>query len=325
MALRLTVLIITNLLFLNFYFVADAESKKTDIWKDPVTGMEFVWIPGGCFQMGETPEEKAWLINDVGQKNYDNYHTCETPRHEVCVDGFYMGRFEVTRGQFRQFVAKSGYQTDAQKKGKASIKNQSTGWAWKKVPGYDWRNVGYFQDDRHPVTTITWYDASAFSSWLSRKSGGTFRLPTEAEWEYAARANSTGKWFWGDDPSLACNYANVADTTPFPGSPGKRWPKRFECSDGYWGTSPVGSFLPNDFGLYDMAGNAWEWCADIYDGHAYSKSSRSNPIFSSGSSNRVYRGGSWYNCPRLCRSAHRLRREPGSVDYRLGFRLVRTK
>ncbi len=295
-----------------------AISKKVGTWTDPVTGMEFIWVPGGCFMMGQTLQEREWLIKRFGQEDYDKYMNDERPCHEVCVDGFWLGKYEVTREQFARFVAAISYKTDAEKKGTAWIYTEGFFvWKWKQLSGYNWRKTGYPQRDDHPVVCVSWNDANAFADWLSKETGRKFRLPTEAEWEYAARAGSDGIFFWGNDESMACVYANVADK-------GHDWKFYFPCDDGFKFTAPVGSYKPNAFGLYDMLGNVWEWCADIYASDAYSKHARDNPIYEGGGSCRVGRGGSWDDYARNCRCALRYCDSPGNRNVNLGFRLART-
>jgi serine/threonine-protein kinase PpkA len=277
--------------------VKSASPSAGDIWTEPTTGMEFVWVPGGCYQMG----------SNRGDSN-------EKPVHEVCVDGFWMGKTEVTRGQFRRFIKASGHETDAEKAGYAWIKNAQTDWKWQKKSGYDWEKVGYDQSDVHPVVCVSWNDARAFAQWLSEKAGRDIRMPSEAEWEYAARGGTTDMRFWGGNDGDACRYANVADK-------GNNWSSSFPCDDGYKFTAPAGNYRPNQFGLYDMLGNVWEWCQDVYDSGAYSKHSRSNPVVTSGGSLRVGRGGSWSDDPRYVRCANRDRGDPGYAYDILGFRL----
>ncbi len=266
---------------------ADAHAASTipspgDTWTDTATGMEFVWVPGGCFLMG----------SPSGEKDRDDD---EGPVHEVCVDGFWMGKFEVTNEQYRRY--KAGHDSKDYK-GKS------------------------LNSGSQPAVFVSWNDATVYAQWLSEKGNGTFRLPTEAEWEYAARAGTTTSRYWGDDPDEACQYANVGDRTA------KRiWPDwiGFNCDDGYAVTAPVGSFKPNAFGLYDMMGNVWEWCADVYDPDAYFKHSQKNPFLSGGSEYRVTRGASSYNDePRHVRAANRLWGFPGGAGDCLGFRLLRT-
>ena len=264
--------------------------------------------------MGQTEAEKQYLIKDGGQEKYNKYYQDELPRHEVCVDGFWMAKREVTRGQFRRFIQQTGYKTDADKKGTAWISNKETEWKWKEMPGYNWEKTGYSQTDSHPVSCVSWNDAKAFAGWLSRKTGKKFALPAEAQWEYAARAGTNTMRFWGDTDSDACKYANAADK-------GSGWNNSFPCNDAYRFTAPAGTFKANPFDLYDMLGNVWEWCEDVYDVNGYSKHSRNNPLVTSGGSSRVLRGGSWLYNPRYVRAAFRSR---DSADFRndnLGFRL----
>jgi formylglycine-generating enzyme required for sulfatase activity len=162
------------------------------------------------------------------------------------------------------------------------------------------------------------------AKWMSKNSKYSFKLPTEAEWEYACRAGTQTSRFWGDDPDQACKYANVAD---------KSAKKQFSdwsihnCTDGYVFTAPVGKFLDNPFQLSDMLGNVWEWCEDAYSNDAYKKHRSKNPVISSGNGGavRVVRGGSWGGSPRFLRSAVRSGNSPGNRGDRVGFRLLRTR
>lgn len=292
-----------------------AEPEPGDSWTDSVTGMEFVRLAGGCFKMGQTKSEKQYLIKEVGQTMYRQYCMDELPLHEVCLDGFWMAKTEVTRGQFKRFIKETGYRTDADKKGRAWIKNKYTNWMWKEEKGYNWRKPGFIQTDIHPVVCISWNDAKAFIKWLNKRSGREFSLPTEAQWEYAARGGTNFMRFWGNSDSEACQYANVADK-------GSGWDPSFACSDGYQFTAPVGTYRANPFGLFDMLGNAWEWCEDVYDKNAYSKHGHNNPFITSGSAFRVDRGGSWDYLPRFFRAAYRRRDLADYRDSFLGFRLT---
>lgn len=276
-----------------FVILVLPDKKKT--WTDPVTGMEFVWVPGGCFQMGQTEAGKRQIINEKGVKAYNKWYTNDLPRHEVCVDGFWMGRYEVTNAQYRKF--KPGH--------------DSKDFEGKSLNGED-----------QPVVYVSWKDAMDFAQWLSQKCNRQFRLPTEAEWEYACRAGTTTVRYWGDDPDSACAYENVRDRASERGFDSPR--KNYNCDDGHAVAAPVGSFRPNDFGLYDMLGNVCEYCADWYDENAYSRHSRNNPIYDSGGSGGVVRSGCWLNAFKDVRCARRF---GGHSDVRLslsGFRLVRT-
>lgn len=297
--------------------------KAGDTWKEPITGMEFVWVPGGCFLMGQSEGEKSQLIREVGEKSYQQDFSSEAPEHEVCVDGFWIGKKEVTRGQFSRFVNSTKYKTAAEIIG---ISYRWNGKESKQQKEVNWRNPGFDQTDDHPVVDVTWNDANAMAEWLSLQGRGKFRLPSEAEWEYACRAGTNTSRFWGDDGTKACRYANVADLAA------KRqftdWTV-LDCDDRYVFTAPAASFLPNGFGIHDMLGNVWEWCEDVYSDKAYSKHQRNNPVYLEkdyiNGKLRVVRGGGWIIYPREVRCANRGRdlAVHHMNDY-LGFRLVRS-
>jgi len=219
----------------------------------------------------------------------------ERPVHEVCVGDYYFGKFEVTNSEYRKF--RPGHSSGS----------------------YEGMSLN---DDRQPAVFVSWDDATAFAKWLSGQTGKTFRLPTEAEWEYAARAGSKTNRFWGNNPDDACKYANVADITAK-----KRWPKwtAFYCDDKFAVAAPVGSFQPNAWGLHDMLGNAWEWTQDVYDSAAYTKLPRNNPMHEGSGEYRVMRGGGWSNGPLGVRSSHRVALDPPFGHHALGFRLVMVK
>ncbi len=226
---------------------------------------------------------------------------------------FYLGTYHVTRGQFRQFVADTAYKTDAEK----GERPGAFGWdPDKKEFGfnekYSWRNAGFEQTDEHPVVNVSWNDAVAFCKWLSRKEGKTYRLPTEAEWEYACRAGTTTRYYSGDDPETLAKVGNVADAAAKAKFPD--WKSTIKANDGYVFTAPVGKFKPNAFGLYDMHGNAWQWCADWYGAEYYAASPVDDPTGPDSGNDRVLRGGSWVNWPIIARSAIRSRITPDFRD-----------
>jgi len=266
----------TFLFLLIFGYVASADADPP--YTDPATGMEFVPVKGGCYQMGDS-------VGD-GDPN-------ERPVHEVCVTDFSIGKFEVTNGQYKKFRPQHN----------SGDSQGST-----------------LNNDNQPVVNVSWEDAVAFAKWLSQKSGQSYRLPTEAEWEYAARAGTNKSRFWGDSPDDACKYANVADITAK-----KQWAQwtAFSCDDGYAVSAPVGSFKPNSYGLNDILGNVWEWCEDIYNSEAYTKLPKNNPVFSGSGEYRVMRGGGWSNGPLGIRSSHRVGLSPNFGHHALGFRLVK--
>jgi formylglycine-generating enzyme required for sulfatase activity len=294
--------------------------KPGDIWKDPVTGMEFVWVQGGCYKMGQTETEKKKLLADAGKEKFEKFYADASPSHEVCLDGFWMGKTEVNRGQFKKFVEATGYQTEAEKDGWSWFWNSSGEGKWEKKDGMNWRNPGFSQDDRHPVVCVSWNDAHKMMTWISQKGNVTFLLPSEAQWEYACRAGTQTMRFWGNDPDKACSYANVADQA---GKKTFNWATIHECDDGYDYTSPVASLQPNPYGLYDMLGNAQEWCEDVYIADIYNKSDKKNPIYSGGGPCRVIRGGSWFCVPDFVRCAFRNGNGPSHRNNNVGFRLLR--
>jgi len=211
-------------------------------------GMRFVIIEPGAFMMG-SPEGEA------GHQNDETLHKVTLTR------AFRMGGSHVTRGQFAAFAAESGFKTDAEKAGMGTAFDGRT---FKEMLGGSWRNPGFAQTDEHPVVDVSWNDATAFCRWLSAKEHRSYRLPTEAEWEYACRAGGQTAYFWGDDPQGGEGYANCADLTAKARFP--NWNHIFNWRDGSVFTSPVHSYKPNGLGLYDMIGNTWEWCSDYYSG-----------------------------------------------------------
>jgi sulfatase modifying factor 1 len=269
------------------------------LFKDRKTDMEFVTVTGGCFKMGDT-------FGD-GSAN-------EKPAHEVCLSDFAIGRYEVRVKEFEQFVNDTNYRTEPERR------DGCYSWCekgWKKDRSKHWRNPGFEQDDDHPVVCVSWNDAVKFAAWLSRKSGRVYRLPTEAEWEYAAR--SRGKevmYSWGNDgPS-----GNIADECAKRQCPIMAiWPG---YDDGYVYSAPVGKYKPNDSGLYDMAGNVSEWCQDWYDVYYFTVSPRSDPQGPSDGQYKALRGGSWSSAPDRQRILCRMGNEPHKGYANIGFRLV---
>lgn len=195
-------------------------------------------------------------------------------------------------------------------------------------PGINWRydsagNLRPENEYNHPVLHVSWNDAMAYCDWLSQKTGKTYRLPTEAEWEYAAGNGSRHtKYSWGNGEPTGKKGGNVADESKRPGD-GASWSTKFDgYNDGYWFTAPVGSCDANDFGLFDMTGNVWEWCSD-WKGN-YSSEKQANPIGPSSGVYRVNRGGSWSSNPLCCRVAYRYDDSPAYRNFNLGFRLARS-
>jgi formylglycine-generating enzyme required for sulfatase activity len=271
--------------------------------------MKFVYIPPGTFMMGQTESEKKLLIEHAGQETYDKYYARELPRHEVkLTKGFYMQTTQVTLRQWRAFAWETSFKTEAETGGGSYI---WTGSEWEMKEGYYWDNPGFEQTDRHPVTCVSWNDVQAFINWLNKKeSTDRYRLPTEAEWEYACRAGTETPFFFGDCLS-ADDQANYDGNYPMPGCPKGKYREK---------TVPVASFPPNAWGLYDMHGNVLEWVQDWYGD--YPSGSVIDPSGPGSGSNRVLRGGSWYGYAWRCRSAYRDWYVPGGRGGNDGFRLA---
>ena len=278
-------------------------------------------IPAGTFIMGVPPEEEE------REKVPPRLRGRSTPQHKVSIrESFAIGKYPVTRAEFSAFIRDTAYPM-----GNicwfGGVNSHTHTTEWKKRVGYNWRNPSYPQTDTEPVVCVSWDDAKAYVDWLTRKTRRPYRLPTEAEWEYAARAGSVTARFWGDDPSLACRYADVADISKlkfFGGTPDREIEggSIFNCSQPFSRTAPVGSYQPNAFGLYDMLGNVWQWVEDCwtpnYEGAPDDGSARTD----GDCRRRMLRGGSWINPPSEVRSG--LRTNQGSIDRTVihGFRVA---
>jgi formylglycine-generating enzyme required for sulfatase activity len=260
-----------------------------------------VLIPGGSFLMGNA-------------KGLDQ----ENPVHEVVLDGFHMETHEVTLREFGEFIEATGYVTDAEKGGGSIIWD---GGAYVKTEGIDWRYdaVGERHPQEHesqPVTHTSWNDADAYCRWAGK------RLPTEAEWEYAARGGEKGYEFaWGDEPLGDEVVANVSDESFV--KVVTTWPHFEGYDDGYIFGAPVGSFPPNSLGLYDMAGNAWEWCADYFDEDFYRRSPTMAPRNDVVDERRAMRGNSWDGRPGMMRASRCTSDLQANSYADTGFRCVK--
>lgn len=244
-----------NLFFLILFLPAAAIA---DSWREPLTGMEFVRLPGGCYRMGDT----------FGGGDHN-----ELPAHEVCLPDFWIGRHEVTQGEW-----------------KALMGSNPSAWA---------------TSDRHPVDSVNEADIAEFTRQLTeRNPGRVFRLPTEAEWEYACRAGGRQVKYGGEPPPAGANTAEYAD-------------RHGE------GSRPVGSFPPNAAGLFDMSGNLWEWVSDVYSADAYLHHRRENPRHEGAGPARLLRGGGWSHAAFFarCSKRHMHCRPTARFDF-VGFRLV---
>jgi formylglycine-generating enzyme len=292
-------------------------------------GMKLTLIPSGEFMMGsgESAEATAAFFNKTYGENGLNANKFRDalPQHRVRITRpFYLGTYHVTRGQFREFIADMHYKTDAEKRDPQG----AVGWnpdtnKFRFDKKYSWRDAGFEQTDEHPVVNVSWNDAAAFSAWLSKKEGKTYRLPTEAEWEYACRAGTTTRYHSGDDPETLAMVGNVGDAAFKAKFPDYKY--TIKASDGYVFTAPVGRFLPNAFGLYDMHGNASQWCADWHGAEYYAASPVDDPRGPDSGTERECRGGSWGDGPHFNRSADRGGVIPFNRNNLTGFRVARTQ
>jgi len=298
--------------------------KVTDIVTNSI-GIKMVLIPSGEFMMGslDSADELVKIFYAYGTPKRATFEDTY-PRHLVRITKpFYLGMYPVTKGQFCQFVNDTGYKTDSEK---GAILTGALGIDPKTGRGetsakYSWKNAGFEQSDDHPVINVSWNDAVAFCEWLSRKENKTYRLPTEAEWEYACRAGTDTRYYSGDDPETLARVSNVADAAARVKFP--EW-TTISTDDGYVFTSPVGQFEANTFNLYDMHGNVWQWCSDWYEPEYYGSSPIDNPTGPSSGSARVIRGGAWNALSYYVLSASRRRRTPEYRDIGIGLRVVRT-
>ncbi|ANB18251.1 formylglycine-generating enzyme family protein [Dokdonella koreensis] len=274
-------------------------------------GPPLVVIPTGSFVMGSAADEEGHRDNEEPQR-----------RVEVGA-GVAFGQSEVTVGQFRDFVNAAGYVTDAERAGTGSYYDEGTGRLADRR-GMTWKNdySGGRADDNLPVINVSWNDATTYLAWLSQQTGKRYRLPSEAEFEYALRAGSTTPYPWGEgDPRRPVgNFTGDGDRSPKKRS----WARAFaEYSDGYWGPAPVRSYPANAFGLHDMVGNVSEWVEDCWHDN-YTRAPRDQQAWvNPGCSNRVIRGGSWGSAPDQVRSAWRAGLAAGSRSAQIGFRPVR--
>jgi formylglycine-generating enzyme required for sulfatase activity len=301
--------------------IAAAQTATTRVapgqsFRDCAECPEMVVVPAGSFMMGSPDDEPGQFV-------------AEGPLRRVSVRQFAVGKFDVTRSQWTAFVSATNRET----RGGCFWTGRSGS---KPDPAGSWRDVGFPQDDNHPVVCVTWADAQAYVGWLSQRTGRRYRLLTESEWEYAARAGTTTPYPWGS--TATHEYANYgADTCCSPLASGRdKWEQ----------TSPVGAFPPNTFGLYDMHGNVLQWVQDCLspsyaglptDGSAYETvvdlkmtGRLSRMTGTSSCSYRMVRGADWNDPPAMIRSAFRnFGPGPGATlqDYRsagVGFRVART-
>jgi formylglycine-generating enzyme required for sulfatase activity/serine/threonine protein kinase len=251
-----------------------------------VLGMELIYVPAGAFTMGSPPDEPG-RRDDEG------------PTHRVVISRpFYLAANETTVAQFRAFADATHYLTQAEKDGKGALRWDPAKGAWEQDPACTWRKPGWAQKDDEPVVCVSRYDAAAFCLWLNAKEGRFYRPPTEAEWEYACRAGTTTA------------FATGTDLTPAQAQFGSSGPAR------------VRSLPANAWGLFDLHGNVWEWCADFYTPTFYRDGPATDPLCTKQGDLGVLRGGSWHSSAAGCRCASRLAVPLGNRRTDTGFRVL---
>jgi formylglycine-generating enzyme required for sulfatase activity len=278
-----------------------AEMTTGEVFTDCDDCPEMIVVPAGDFLMG-SPESEQERNEDEGLER-----KVSIPRPLA------IGRTEVTRGQFARFETETGYRADGGCRAWNATKS-----AWEHQQDKSWRDPGFPQTDQHPAVCVNWPDAKAYVEWLAEKTGKKYRLLSEAEWEYAARAGEQTVRYWGErfDPE-GCKYANIADATAKKTHEEDR--PYAECDDRHAFTAQVGSYEANKFGFRDMIGNAWEWTQDCWKNHG-APERRIDRRYC----DIVVRGGSWQTHPRMSRAAGRIWESPGNRDNSVGLRVART-
>ena len=254
------------------------KSKQSQYFREDLGNgitLEMVAIPRGTFLMGTEDEEIERLVKKFDWEGF----RWERPQHQVTVPPFFIGKYPITQAQWRAIAATAKIDIDLE------------------------TNPYKFKGDKLPIENINWYQATEFCKRLSRETKLEYRLPSEAEWEYACRAETTTAFHFGE--TITRELAN------------------YDASKTYAETTPVGQFSPNAFGLYDMHGNVWEWCADTWHNNYAGAPTDGSAWIEKGNDNRsARRGGSWYSYPYRCRSAHRSIEDRDSFNSSLGFRVV---
>lgn len=271
---------------------------------------EMVLVPAGGFVMGGEDSPAQVVAKGGGE---EKYYRREHPQHQVRISqAFYLQVAPVTNGQFAAFVAATGYRTQAEQTGQGMVWRKG----WVAVPGADWRHPtgpesGIEGRDGHPVVQVSWQDAQAYCAWLSRALGRVFTLPNEAQWEYACRAGGQSAFNTGD--TITTDQANYFGRRPYAGGPQGVYRQD---------TTPAGAFAPNAWGLRDMHGNVWQWCADWYQEDYYQVSPPEDPPGPVQGQERVVRGGAWNLPAEDIRCARRYGRPPDQGYNLVGLRLA---
>ena len=274
-------------------------------------GPVMVVIPSGSFMMG-SPESEDERVDNEG------------PRFRVTFErGFALSRNEITVGQFRRFVEATGYETDAEQSGASRIYMSGSGRvAERRRVTWEDDYLGDRADESSPVIHVSWNDAAAYANWLAEATERPYRLPTEAEFEYALRAGSQSTYCWGNGSPDEVVENVTGDGDQF--TDRRQWNLAFRrYEDGYWGPAPVGSFAENPFGLFDMGGNVMEWVQDCWHDSYVRAPDDGSAWVNPGCGRRVIRGASWSSTPMMSRSAFRISSQETATDARVGFRVAR--
>ena len=287
-------------------------------------GHQLIRVEAGVFMMGgaEPAENVVRAFPEAGLQAAtlaDEY-----PRHPVRITrAFLLSRYETTIGQFRRFVGETGYRTEAEI-------DELGGWGYNlatrksegRRPHFNWMNPGYPQTDDHPVVNVSYNDVTAYLAWLSAREGHRYRLPTEAEWEYANRAGGTARYANGNDPAQLTDIARGIDLSRQQQF-GHVQDLQIEPGDPSAFPLPVGRLAPNAWGFHDMHGNVWEWVSDWYGENYYRESPVDDPQGPATGEVRVRRGGGWNSFPVWLRTSFRNINTPVSRCLNLGFRVAR--
>jgi formylglycine-generating enzyme required for sulfatase activity len=280
------------------------------VWRDCLHCPEMAVVPAGSFMMGVSDAEESRFSSFLPQV----FQRVASPVREVMVEKFSVSRYEIRIREYEPFSA--GRPIDD---GRCNVWESSR---LEPRSNRNWRNPGYKQTDDHPVVCVSWREADEYVKWLRSSTGRNYRLLSEAEWEYVARAGSTTAWSWGDQQEDACSHANLPGPSLLRQVASTAGWEVVGCEDGYPFTAPAGAFLPNSFGVYDMHGNVAEWVADCWRGDYKGRGTESVPVSTGDCSKRIIRGGSWYWRPAVARSGQRAYSEVGGRSSSIGFRVA---
>lgn len=299
--------------------ITSAATAEPRVVRDCPGCPELVVLATGEFTLGASPSEGVALGLPA------DFAAREQPRRRVTINRpIAFGRFEVTLAQYAAFVAESGYAPEP-----GCWRYVGNDWTFDR--GMSWKDSELGQADDHAVTCVSWHDADAYARWLARETGQPYRLPSEAEWEYAARGGTDGPYWFGSDRSAICRYVNLGDLDTearfrWAGRPSAlriEWQPE-DCHDGFATTSPVGAKPPNPFGIHGVLGNGMEWTADCWhDDYSRGPDDQAARLLSGDCSYRVMRGQGWLAIAASARSSFRRKMTATDRRFTFGIRVVR--